>query len=124
MSTNRAIQRGASVLVAAGIALGGAFVATPTAQAESLGPVPEYYQFCYDRTPVQQLTSKTGTTPKHWYKTAIARSGGVDCQYMYALGGFVPRTKTVYYSWATVCKAMGLGAKGSLDDRKIPHCRK
>lgn len=96
---------------------------TAPAHAAPTGPIPEYYQFCYDRTPAQQLTSRTGTTPKHWYKTAVAQAGGVSCKYMYAAyGGFWPKEKSVFYSWSQVCKAMGLGTKGSLDERKIPHC--
>jgi len=90
---------------------------TAPAHAAPTGPIPEYYQFCYDRTPAQQLTSK------HWYKTAVAQASGVSCKYMYAAyGGFWPKEKSVFYSWSQVCKAMGLGTKGSLDERKIPHC--
>ena len=100
-----------------------AAVAVPASAAPSSGPVPEYYQFCYDRTPQQKLTSKTGTTPKHWYKSAVAESRGVSCKYMYAgVGGFWPKEKSVFYSWSKVCTQMKLGKQGKLDSRKIPYC--
>lgn len=91
--------------------------------AYNAGQIPEYYQFCYDRTPTQHLQSTKSTTPKYWYKTAIAKSGGVDCQYMYAVFNIWPKTQTVTYSWTAVCKGMHKGTKGNWDaKKKLPYC--
>ena len=94
------------------VMLGGVLLAAPTASANPHeGGIIEYYQYCYDRTPAQKLTSKTGTSPKHYYKTAIDRKNGIDCVYMYpGFGGFFPKEKTVYHSYTQVCKDIGFSS--------------
>lgn len=93
--------------------------------AYNAGQIPEYYQFCYDRTPTQHLTSNRSTTPKYWYKTAVATPSGVDCKYMYAVLNFWPKTQTVTYSWTAVCKGMHKGTKGIWDSKtRLPYCTK
>lgn len=109
---------------------GGRNTVTAAVPAYGANQIPEYYQFCYDRTPAQKLSQSgrkltTSATPRHWYKTAVASSKGVECQYMYAIMDLVPVTKKVTHSWTTVCKAMKLGQKGSWDaKRKYPYCTK
>lgn len=98
---------------------------TPGVPASVGKPIPEYYQFCYDRTPKQQLQSTRSATARYWYKNAVASSKGVECQYMYAALNIKPATKKWTHSWTTVCKAMKAGKKGNWDaKRKLPYCTK
>jgi hypothetical protein len=98
-------------------------IASSSAPSYRATQIPEWYQFCYDRTPGQQLQSTKSATPRHWYKNAIASSNGVECKYMYALLNFIPRTKNVTYTWTAVCKGMHKGNKGNWDaKKKMPYC--
>ena len=83
------------------------------------GDLPEWYQFCKERTPGGTFSDRT----QYVYKGAPASSSGVDCQYDYAaFGGFVPRTKVVHYSWPQVCNALRIGKHATWDGH-YPHCK-
>ncbi|MBY6366938.1 hypothetical protein [Rhodococcoides corynebacterioides] len=98
-----------TVLATLAMVAAGLTVIAPAASAGPVhnGGVIEYYQYCYDRTPAQQMTSPRGASPKHYYKTAVDRKNGVDCKYLYAAGNIKPTEKTIYHSYSQVCKNIG-----------------
>ncbi|PXX58149.1 hypothetical protein DFR70_115122 [Nocardia tenerifensis] len=67
-------------------------------------------------------SSKGGTTPKYFYKNAVATPSGVDCKYMHAtFFGVFPVESTEHYSWSQVCDGMRMGKDGWWDG-EFPRC--
>ena len=88
------------------------------------GDMPEWYQYCLDRTPTQHMTGAQSQSPQYFYKTGIATPSGVDCKYMHAtFFGMWPVESTVHYSWQQVCRDLRIGNNAVWDGR-YPHCRR
>lgn len=94
-------------------------VAHATCNDNYCGDLPEWYQFCKNRTPGSTMSDRT----QYFYKGAPASSSGVDCQYAYAgFMGFFPQTKVIHYSWSQVCSALRIGNDATWDGQR-PHCK-
>ncbi|WP_157137571.1 hypothetical protein [Mycobacterium parascrofulaceum] len=93
--------------------------AQATCNSNCCGDIPEWYQFCKNRTPGGTFSDQT-----HFiYKGAPANASGVDCKYDYAgFGGFVPRTKVIHYSWSQVCSDLRIGKRATWDGH-VAHCK-
>lgn len=95
----------------------GLVAASPSTASAAGGYIPEYYQFCYNNPPFRYAPGYTA-----YYKTAIARSSGVECQHYTAYNGwFFGWPWRTYYNWDTVCRAMRLPTPGWWDGR-YPRC--
>lgn len=114
--------RGGTLMLYVVIAAAAGVIGSPSAHATCndhyCGDLPEWYQFCKDRTPGGTYSNQT----HYQYKGAPPSSNGVDCQYAYAEGGVVPRTKTVHWTWSQVCSALRIGKHATWDGQR-PHCR-
>jgi hypothetical protein len=109
----------ASLIVAVTTLVGGATTTAPAAMAApaaaTSGWVPEYYQFCYDRPPFPSWVARS------WYKNAIARADGVECQhYVQWADRGLPMFWQTYYDWNAVCRSEGFS--GGWWDGRYPRC--
>lgn len=122
-----AVRRITMTLIGFAAAIAAVFgVVPPVAAADQ---VPEYYQFCHDRVPQQGLTvsgtrtQRVSASDRYWYKNARAHKDKVECMYMTAWMGFIPKDESVYWSWNQVCQGMRLGKVGYMGSDKLPYCK-